>query len=122
MGKCTAKVTQTNLGTFRHNQTYPGNIQGYSDIFRILCYPDIFYDCDISRTPYIFRTRSKSRTLVYSEPRYIQNLAYSKFEAYLFRALSHIYDETLIIFMAVIIFTNCNYYRKVCRVETNILR
>ena len=85
MGECTAKVTQTNLGTFRHNQTYPGNILGYSDIFRILCYPNMLYDiyCDISRTLYIFRTRSISRTPVYSEPRYIQNLAYSKSEAYL---------------------------------------
>ena len=30
------------LGTFRHNQTYPGIIQAYSGIFRTQCYPDIF--------------------------------------------------------------------------------
>ena len=34
MGKCKAKVIQTNLGTFRHNQTYPGIIQAYSGILR----------------------------------------------------------------------------------------
>ena len=33
---------QTNLGTFRRNQTYPGIIQACSDIFGTLCYPDIF--------------------------------------------------------------------------------
>ena len=36
------KAIQTNLGTFRHNQIYPGIIQAYSGIFRDLCYPDIF--------------------------------------------------------------------------------
>ena len=42
MTKFIAKVIQTNLGTFRHNQTYPGIIiETYSGIFRTLCYPDI---------------------------------------------------------------------------------
>ena len=36
------QAIQTNLGTFRHNQTYPGIIPAYSGIFRALCYPDIF--------------------------------------------------------------------------------
>ena len=31
MGKCKTKAIQTDLGTFRHNQTYPGIIQGYSE-------------------------------------------------------------------------------------------
>ena len=42
MGKHNTKPIQTDLGTFRHNQTFPGNIQAYSGIFRTLCYPDIF--------------------------------------------------------------------------------
>ena len=29
MGECKTKAVQTNLGTFRHNQTYPGIIQVY---------------------------------------------------------------------------------------------
>ena len=51
-----------------------------SDIFR--CYPDIFYNCGISRT------LTYSEPEAYSEPWYIQNpaifrtLAYSKFVAY----------------------------------------
>ena len=31
MGKCKTKVIQTDLGTFRHNQAYPGIIQAYSN-------------------------------------------------------------------------------------------
>ena len=42
MGECKAKAIQTNLGTFKHNQTYPGIIQTCSGIFRTLCYPDVF--------------------------------------------------------------------------------
>ena len=30
MGKCKTKATQTDLGTFSHNQSYPGIIQAYS--------------------------------------------------------------------------------------------
>ena len=42
MGECKTKAIQTNLGTFRHNQTYPEIMQAYSGIFRTLRYPDIF--------------------------------------------------------------------------------
>ena len=81
MGECKAKAIQANLGTFRHNQTYPGVIQAYSGIFRTLCYPNIFYNCDISRT------LTYSEPKAYSEPWDIQNSvifrtrANSKFEA-----------------------------------------
>ena len=51
MGECKTKAIQTDLGTFRHNQTF----RNYSGIFRALSYPDIF-KTDISRT------------LTYSEP------------------------------------------------------
>ena len=34
MGEYKTKAIQTNLGTFRHNQTYPGIIQAYAGIFR----------------------------------------------------------------------------------------
>ena len=50
MCKCKTKAIQTDLGTFKHNQTYPGIIQVYSGIFKTLCNPDIF------------------RTVVYREP------------------------------------------------------
>ena len=50
MGECKAKAIQTSLDTFKHNQTYSGITQAYSDIFRTLCYPDIFCNCGISRT------------------------------------------------------------------------
>ena len=76
MGECKAKSILTNLGTLRHNQTYPGIIQAYSGIFRTLCYPDIFYNCGISRT----LTYSESEA--YSEPWYIQNSAILRTLAY----------------------------------------
>ena len=73
MGKCKTKAIQTDLGIFRHNQTYPGIIQAYSGIFRTLCYPDIF------------------KTVVYPEPWYIQNAGIFKIRG-IFRTLSNIYD------------------------------
>ena len=53
---------------FRHNQTYSGIIQAYSGIFRTLCNPGVFWIL-----PTMFRTRGIFRTVVYSEPRNIQN-------------------------------------------------
>ena len=52
-------------------------------------------------------------TLLYSnsEPRYIQNASIFKIWG-IFRTLPYIYDEALIIFMAIIIFANYNYFRK----------
>ena len=41
MEKCKTKAIQTDLGTFRYNRTYPGNIQAYLDIFKTLCNPGI---------------------------------------------------------------------------------
>ena len=44
MGECKAKAIQTDLGTFRHNKTYPGIIQAYlepcinPDIFETVVY------------------------------------------------------------------------------------
>ena len=81
MVECKTKVIQTNLGTFRHNQTYPGIIQAYSRIFRTLSYPDI---CKTG----ISRTQTYSEPEAYSEPWHIHNpaifrtLTYSKSEAY----------------------------------------
>ena len=47
MGKCKTKAIQTDLGTFRHNQAYPGIIQAYSKpcvnnpgIFRAVIYSE----------------------------------------------------------------------------------
>ena len=42
MSKCKTKTIQTDLDTFQHNQTYPGIIWAYSDMFRTLSYLDIF--------------------------------------------------------------------------------
>ena len=115
MGERKAKAIQTNLVTFRHNQAYPGIIQAYSGIFRTLCYPDIFWNCGISRT------------LTYSEPeaylelRCIQNAGILKIWG-MFKTLSHIYDEALIIFAAIIISTIYNCFREACHVEINISR
>ena len=41
MVKCKAKAIQTDLGTFRHNQAYPGIIQACSGTFKALCDPGI---------------------------------------------------------------------------------
>ena len=48
--KSEAKAIQTHLSTFTHNHAYPGIIQAYSGIFKILCNPGIY------------------RTVVYPEP------------------------------------------------------
>ena len=78
MGECKTKAIQTNLGTFRHNQTYPGTIQAYSGTFRTLCYPDIFKTvvcpetCHFQNQKHI-QNPGIFRTLVYSVPRYIKN-------------------------------------------------
>ena len=42
MGECKTKAIQTNLDTFRHNQTYSGIIRAYSDVSKTLRYHDIF--------------------------------------------------------------------------------
>ena len=42
MGNCKTKAIQTDLGTFKYNQAYPGIIQAYSDKFRTLCNPRVF--------------------------------------------------------------------------------
>ena len=38
MSECKAKAIQSNLGTFRHNQTYPGVIQTYLEPCATLTY------------------------------------------------------------------------------------
>ena len=43
MGKCIAKAIQTDLGTFRHNQVYPGIIQAYSKPCITLAYLEPWY-------------------------------------------------------------------------------
>ena len=93
MGKCKTKVIQTNLGTFRHNQTYPGIIRAYSKSWVTLAYLESWY----IQNPGIFRTRSIFRALAYSQPwytqnRYIQKAGIFKIRAK-FRTLSNIYYE-----------------------------
>ena len=82
MGKCKAKAIQTDLGTFRHNQAYPGIIQAYSKPFLTLAYLEMWY----IQNPDTFKIRNIFRTLVYSEPQYIQNPAIFQIQG-LFRHL-----------------------------------
>ena len=58
MVKCKAKAIQTDLSTFRDNQTYPGIIQAYSEPCVTLAYLKLWYiqNPDILRTRSIFRT------------------------------------------------------------------
>ena len=67
MGKCKTKAIQTDFGTFRHNQAYPGIIQTYSKPCVILTYLEHWY----IQNPNTFKIRNIFRTLVYSEPWYI---------------------------------------------------
>ena len=83
MGKCKTKAIQTDLGSFRHSQAYPGILQAYSKPCVTMAHLETWY----IQNPDIFRTRSMFRTLVYSQPWHIQNLGmfrtleYSKSEA-----------------------------------------
>ena len=115
MGKCKAKVAQTDLGIFthiqvysvlfRHIQAYLGIIQIYTGVFRTLCNPGIL------------------RTLVCSEPWHFQNQKHIQNPGILrirgiFRTLSNIYDgafcensERLQLFSQYEIFTFSQLYQ-----------
>ena len=100
-------ANQTNLGTFKHNQTYPGIIQAYSGKFRTLFYTDIFKTVVCPEPWHIqnkkhIQNSSMFTTLVYSESRYIQNAGIFKILG-IFTTLSYVYDEALIILTAIII-------------------
>ena len=112
MGEYKAKPIKTNLGTLKHDQTYPGIIQAYSGIFRTLCYPDIFYNCGISRTQNHIQNQKLIQNPGIFRTAIFKTLAYSKFEEYSEPCLLHIYDDALIIFTTIIIFTNYNYFAK----------
>ena len=62
MGKCKTKAIQTDLGTSRHNQAYPGIIQVYLKPSVTLTFLESWY----FRKPDIFKTTNILRTLVYS--------------------------------------------------------
>ena len=68
MGECKAKDIQTNLGTFRHNQAYPGIIYAYLGIFRTLSHPNTF------KTEVHPELLTYSEPEAYSEPCFIQNV------------------------------------------------
>ena len=87
MGKCKIKVIEIDLGTFKHNQAYPGIIQAYPGIFKTLCNPGIFRTVLYSESWYVENQKHIQNpgiftSLVYSEPRIFRTLAYSKSEAY----------------------------------------
>ena len=67
MGKCKAKVIQTDLHTFRHNQAYPGIIQAYSKPCVTLAYLELWH----IQNPINQHIQSSSifRILLYSEPK-----------------------------------------------------
>ena len=76
MGKCKTKAFQTDSGILRHNQAYSKPCVN-------LAYSEQWY----IQNPDMFKTRNIFRTLVYSEPRCIENSGISKPKAY-----SDIYD------------------------------
>ena len=63
MGKCKTKAIQTDLGTFKQNQAYPGIILAYSKPCVTLAYLQPWY----IQNPDILKIRNIFRTLVYSE-------------------------------------------------------
>ena len=70
IGKCKTKTIQTDLGTFTHNQAYPGIIQAYSGIFKTMLYPEpeAYSESWHIHNPGIFRTPAYSKSEAYSEP------------------------------------------------------
>ena len=108
MGKCKTKAIQTELGTFRHNQAYPGIIQTYSGTFRTLCCVSLTY-----LEPLYIQNQKHIENPAYAQPRYIQNpgtfstLAYSKLEAY--SELCQTSTMKRSGKLAIIIFINHNY-------------
>ena len=89
MGKRKTKAIQTELGTFRHNQAYPGIIQAYSKPCVPLAYLDLWYihNSDIFKIRNI-RNPSIFRTLVYLQIWHIQNPRIIQTST-----MSNIYDE-----------------------------
>ena len=75
MGECKTKAIRTNLGTFRHNQTYPGIIQAYSGIIRTLRYLDMFKTV-VYLEPWHIHNPGIFRTPLHSECWHIQNLTH----------------------------------------------
>ena len=75
IGKCKTKTIQTDLGTFTHNQAYPGIIQAYSGIFKTMLYPEpeAYSESWHIHNPGIFRTPAYSEPWHIQNPRHIQN-------------------------------------------------
>ena len=71
MFECKAKPIQTNLGTFRHNQTYSGIFQVYLEP----CVTLIYFITVVYPEPNIFRTTLYSERWHIQNLRHIQNLA-----------------------------------------------
>ena len=74
MGKCKTKAIQTDLDTFRHSQSYPGNVQTYSKHFVTLAHSEPLY----IKNPGILRTKSIFRTLAYFQPGIFRTPVYSE--------------------------------------------
>ena len=75
MGKYKTKAIQTDLGIFRHNQTYPEIIQANSEPCVTLIYLKLWYT----------RTLTYSEPEAYSEPWHIHNAGIIKTLLYLER-------------------------------------
>ena len=80
MGECKAKAIETNLGTFRHNQTYLGIIQAYLEPCVTLTYLKLWYTLIYSEPRHI-HNHGTFRTLLYSERWHIQNLRHIQIPA-----------------------------------------
>ena len=90
MGKFNTKTIQTDFGTFRHNQAYPGIINAYSKPCVTLAYLEPCY----IQNPNIFKIRNIFRTLVYSEPPLYSKLWHIQNQRLIQTSMmSNIYDE-----------------------------
>ena len=121
MGECQSKAIGHTQESFKH-------IQAYLEPCVTLTYLKLWYIQNIFRT-YSEHIQNQKHiqnpgifpTLLYPEPRYSQNVDIIKIWG-IFITLSYIYYAALIIFTAIIILTNYNYFRKACHVEINIYR
>ena len=93
MGKRKTKAIQKELGTFRHNQSYPGTIQGYWGIFRALCNSGIIRTV-ANLEPWHIPNHKHIQNPGNSQSWYIQSAGISKIQD-IFKNLPNIYYERI---------------------------
>ena len=106
MSECKTRTTQTNLGTFRRNQTYSGIIQAYLEPCLTLTYLKLWY----IQNPNTFRTRGIFATQAYSRPSLFRTPLYS--ESWHIQNLRHIQNPVAHLWWSINYFDGCNYFHK----------